>query len=242
MQRFFFDDEKIIENKFTVVGQKHNHIVKVLRMSVGEHAVFCDGRGTDFECELLSCDKQSAEFLVVKDYPNQTEPQLKITVFQCLPKGEKMDEMVKRSVQFGAFNIVPVLSKRCVSRPDNKTMQKKVERLNKIALSSAMQSMRGIVPRVEDAVDFKTALSMLNDFDNSYICYEDEHGFLVNEADFSGKTVAILIGPEGGIDESEIALAKEQGIKCVSLGKRILRTEDAAPFAIPIILFATNNL
>ncbi len=242
MQRFFFDDEKIIDGNFIVTGQKHNHIVKVLRMTVGEHAVFCDGSGTDFECELLSCDKQSAEFSVVKSYLNETEPQLKITVFQCLPKGEKMDEMVKRSVQFGAYSIVPVLSKRCVSRPDNKTMQKKVERLNKIALSSAMQSMRGIVPRVENAVDYKTALSMLKDFDNSYICYEDEHGFLVNQADFSGKSVAILIGPEGGIDNSEVELAKEQGIQCISLGKRILRTEDAAPFAIPIILSATNNL
>jgi len=242
MQRFFFDDEKITDNKFTVVGDKHNHIVKVLRMSVGEHAVFCDGQGTDFECELLSCDKQSAEFTVVKSYPNETEPKLRITVFQCLPKGEKMDDMVKRCVQFGAYSIVPVISKRCVSRPDAKTMQKKVDRLNKIALSSAMQSMRGIVPRVENAVDYKTALTMLKSFDNCYVCYEDEHGFSINDAELNGNTLAILIGPEGGIDESEVSLAKGQGINSVSLGRRILRTEDAAPFAIPIILSRTNNL
>ena len=242
MQRFFFDDEKIIDNKFTVIGDKHNHIVKVLRMSVGEHAVFCDGQGMDFECELVSCDKQKADFEVVKSYPNQTEPHIKITVFQCLPKGEKMDEMVKRSVQFGVYSVVPVLSKRCVSRPDSKTMQKKVDRLNKIALSSAMQSMRGIVPRVENAVDYKTAIKMLKDYDNGYVCYEDEKGFAINDADFDGKTLAILVGPEGGIDESEIELAKQSGIKSISLGRRILRTEDAAPFAIPIILSLTNNL
>ncbi len=242
MQRFFFDDEKITDNKFTVTGDKHNHIVKVLRMSVGEYAVFCDGQGIDFECQLLSCDKQIAIFEVIKSYPNQTEPQIKITVFQCLPKGEKMDEMVKRSVQFGVYSIVPVLSKRCVSRPDSKTMQKKVDRLNKIALSSAMQSMRGIIPRVESAVDYKTALSMLKDYDNSYICYEDEKGFAINDADLGGKTLAIVVGPEGGIDESEIELAKEFGVKSISLGRRILRTEDAAPFAIPIILSRTNNL
>lgn len=242
MQRFFFDDEKITENRFSVVGEKHNHIVKVLRMTVGEHAVFCDGQGNDYECELVSCDKQHAEFYIVNSFENNTEPNIKITIFQCLPKGEKMDEMVKRSVQFGANSIVPVLSKRCVSRPDAKTMQKKVDRLNKIALSSAMQSMRGIVPRVENAVDYKTALSMLKDYDNSFICYEDEHGFSINDADFKGNSLAILIGPEGGIDESEITLAKEQGIKSISLGRRILRTEDAAPFAIPIILSRTNNL
>ena len=242
MQRFFFDGENVTENKFTVVGEKHNHIVKVLRMSAGERAVFCDGQGTDYECELLSCDKQCAEFSVIDIYENKTEPQIKITVFQCLPKGEKMDDMVKRCVQFGTYSIVPVISKRCVSRPDAKTMKKKTERLNKIALSSAMQSMRGIIPHVESAVDYKTALSMLKAFDNSFVCYEDEHGFSINDADLSGDTLAILIGPEGGIDESEITLAKEQGIKSISLGKRILRTEDAAPFAIPIILSRTNNL
>ncbi len=242
MQRFFFDDEQIVDGEFTVVGEKHNHIVKVLRMTVGEHAVFCDGQGTDYECELLSCDKQSARFSVTDSFSNSTEPDVKITVFQCLPKGEKMDEMVKRCVQFGVHSIVPVLSKRCVARPDKKSMQKKTERLNKIARSSAMQSMRGIIPAVCDAIDYKTALSQLKAYDSFYICYEDEHGLVINDGAFCGKSVAILVGPEGGIDESEIALAKEQGVPCISLGRRILRTEDAAAFAIPIILSATNNL
>ncbi len=242
MQRFFFDDEVITDGQFTVVGEKHNHIVKVLRMTVGEKAVFCDGNKTDYECELLSCDKASAVFSVLSEYPNDTEPDIEITVFQCLPKGEKMDEMVKRSVQFGVHSVVPVLSRRCVARPDKKGLAKKVERLNKIARSSAMQSMRGIVPTVQDAVDYATALKMMENYDTAYICYEDEHGLVINKNAITGKKIAILVGPEGGIDESEAEAAKTAGIPCISLGKRILRTEDAAVFAIPIILSLTDNL
>lgn len=242
MQRFFFDDETVEGGAFTVVGEKHNHIVKVLRMAVGEKAVFCDGNMTDYLCELTSCDKSSAEFRVLSKEQNTTEPTVRITIFQCLTKGEKMDDMVKRCVQFGAYEIVPVLSRRCVARPDKKGAAKKVERLNKIARSSAMQSMRGIIPRVADTVDFGTALDMMKSYDSSYICYEDEHGLVINKSALKGSRIAILVGPEGGIDESEVAEASARGIGCMSLGRRILRTEDAAAFAIPIILSLTQNL
>ncbi len=242
MQRFFFDDEKIDGGKFSVVGEKYNHITRVLRMSVGERAVFCDGNMTDYECTLLSANKDCVVFEINRSYPTPTEPDYKITIFQCVPKGEKFDEMVKRSVQFGVYEIVPVISKRCVSRPDNKSAVKKVERLNKISCSSAMQSMRGIVPKVSEFVDFKTALSMMQDYDCRYICYEDEHGQVLDKQLLKGKNIALLIGPEGGIDESEVQLAKSLGIDCVSLGRRILRTEDAAVFSIPIILSLTDNL
>lgn len=242
MQRFFFDDEIIDNGTFTVTDDKHNHISRVLRMSVGEHAVFCDGNMTDFECELVSCTKDASTFRVVDSFENATEPSTQVTVFQCIPKGEKLDDMVKRCVQFGAYSIVPVLSKRCVVRLDKKGAAKKVDRLNKIARSSAMQSMRGIIPRVCDMVDFNTAVEMMKSFDTAYLCYEDEHGLVINKADLCGKNVALLIGPEGGIDPSEAEFAVNNGISCVSLGRRILRTEDAAAFAIPIILSLTDNL
>lgn len=242
MQRFFFDDEVIADGMFTVTDDKHNHISKVLRMSVGEHAVFCDGNMTDYECELVSCCKDGSEFRVVDSFSNATESDVHITVFQCLPKGDKMDEMVKRCVQFGVYEIIPVLSRRCVSRPDKKGIAKKVERLNKIARSSAMQSMRGVVPLVGDAVDFSAAIAMMKDYDTAYLCYEDEHKLVLNASALSGKRIALLVGPEGGIDKSEADYAKEQGIACISLGRRILRTEDAAAFTIPIILSLTDNL
>lgn len=242
MQRFFFDDEIISDGLFCVSDEKFNHIVRVLRMAVGEKAVFCDGNFNDFECELVSVDGKKANFKVLSEYRNETEPNVKITVFQCLPKGDKMDDMVKRCVQFGIFEIIPVLSKRCVSRPDNKSAQKKIERFNKIARSSAMQSMRGYIPKVKEMVDFKTAISMMKNYDTSFICYENEKDKLVNKLSLSSENIAFLIGPEGGLEEAEVEYAKKSGIESISLGKRILRTEDAAPFLIPILLSYTDNL
>ena len=241
MQRFFFDNEQIIDNKFSVGGEKFNHIIRSLRMSVGETAVFCDGE-FDCECTLLSLDSSCAFFKITDRYINNTEPKLKITVFQCLTKGDKMDDMVKRCVQFGVHKIIPVLSRRCVSRPDGKAASKKTERLNKIARSSAMQSMRGYIPQVAELVDFETALKQMSGFEHRFICYENEHGRLPEIPPPGAGEIAFLIGPEGGLDDAEVLLASKIGIECVSLGRRILRTEDAAAFLIPILLFNTDNL
>ena len=241
MQRFFFTDEVISDCSFIVTGDKADHISKVLRMSVGEKAVFCDGR-FDSVCRITAVSKSSVCFEIESTVENDTEPNVDITVYQCLPKGEKMDEMVKRCVQFGATKIVPVLSRRCVSRPDRKSFGKKVERWNKIALSSAMQSMRGRVPRVEEIIDYAQAIERMKSYGRAFVCYELENRNSL-EGGFSGvKDVAFLIGPEGGLDEAEALFAEQSGVQCVSLGKRILRTEDAAAFLIPIILYASGDL
>lgn len=241
MQRFFLDGERIDDGKFTVSGEKFNHICNSLRMSVGDTAVFCDGEFTDYRCKLLSVQAGSAVFSVLSSARNETEPKIKITVFQCLPKGDKMDDMVKRCVQFGVYRIVPVISSRCISRPDKKTLSKKTERLNKISRSSAMQSMRGCIPRVENAVDFSTAIERLCEYPTRFICYEQERTRKITRDMLHGD-IAFLIGPEGGISPEEMELAARRGIDGVSLGGRILRTEDAASFLLPILLSMTDNL
>ena len=242
MQRFFFDDEKIDLNRFSVSGEKYNHIIRSLRISVGEKVVFCDGNFYDYECELVSYDTENAYFEIQKKYVNCTEPELRITVFQCLPKGDKMDEMVKRCVQFGVHTIVPVLSRRCVSRPEHKSSVKKIERLNKIARASAMQSMRGYIPQVSEIIGFEQAVEQMKGFPNSFICYENEMNNYFKIPDQKNGDIAFLIGPEGGLDNSEVEYAVNNDVPCVSLGKRILRTEDAASFLIPILLYNTKNL
>ncbi len=242
MQRFFFDDENIIDDIFEVGGEKYNHIVRSLRMSVGEKILFCDGNYYDYDCEIIDINNECVKLKVINKYFNKTESKLKITVFQCLPKGDKMDDMVKRCVQFGAYEIIPVLSKRCVSRPDSKSMSKKIERLNKIARSSAMQSMRGYIPVVKPILDFKTAIQVMKEYSSAFICYEGENTNNILRSDMIGSNVAFLVGPEGGLDIDEVNIALNSGIKCVSLGRRILRTEDAAAFFIPIILSVSGNL
>lgn len=242
MQRFFFDEEQIVDRKFSVYGEKYNHICKSLRMSVGERAVFCDGNFWDYECKLIALDSDSVQFEVIDSYKNKTEADLRITVYQCLAKGDKMDDMVKRCVQFGVYKIVPVLSNRCVSRPDTKSVSKKIQRLNKIARSSAMQSMRGYIPEVCDMINFEQAVSQMMKFSSAFICYEDEHVRVLDKSVVTGDDIAFLIGPEGGLDKSEIDFALNQGIPSLSLGRRILRTEDAAAFLIPMLLLLSNNL
>lgn len=242
MQRFFFEDEQISDGRFSVAGEKFNHIVRSLRMTPGERAVFCDGEHWDYECELLSADAGKACFKVINKYENKTEPGLRITVFQCLPKGEKMEEMVKRCVQFGVYRIIPVLSRRCVSRPDGKSAAKRIDRLNKVSRSSAMQSMRGIVPKVESIIDFKDAIEQMKGFSNSFICYENEEQRVFDIPPNESCEAAFMVGPEGGFDEAEIEYANANKIPCVTLGRRILRTEDAAAFLIPILLYNTGNI
>lgn len=242
MQRFFFSGESITDSLFSVDGEKYNHIIRSLRMTVGEKAIFSDGDYYDYECEIIEITSDMAIFRVLDKYKNRTESDIKITVFQCLPKGDKLDDLTKRCVQFGAYEIIPVLSKRCVSRPDTKSAGKKIERLNKIALSSAMQSMRGYIPTVQPMIDFKTAILKMKEYSSSYICYEDEHDNIISKNDIIGDNIAFLIGPEGGLDKDEVDFAVSNGIKCISLGRRILRTEDAAPFFIPILLSLTDNL
>lgn len=242
MQRFFFDDEIIENNMFSVNGEKYNHIIRSLRLGVGENVVFCDGKFYDYECKLIAYDDRHASFEIVQKYLNRTEPELRITVYQCLAKGDKLDDMVKRCVQFGVHKIVPVLSKRCVSRPDSKSAAKKTERLNKIARSSAMQSMRGYIPRVSDIIDYEQAIAQMKRYQTSFVCYENENYKSIIIPGHKKDEVAFLIGPEGGLDESEVEYAKKNGIPCVTLGKRILRTEDAASFIIPILLYNIENL
>lgn len=242
MQRFFFDNESISESVFSVTDEKFKHIVKVLRMNIGEKAVFCDGDYFDYLCELIEIRSDSAIFKVLDKYKNTTESDVRITVFQCLPKGDKLDDMIKRCVQFGAYEVVPVLSKRCVSRPDSKSTGKKVERLNKIALSSAMQSMRGYIPKVKPLIDFKSAVNDMKNYSTSFICYEDERNNVISASKVVGNEIAFLVGPEGGFDKEEVDYAIANGITSISLGRRILRTEDAAAFFIPILLSITDNL
>ena len=242
MQRFFFDDEIIVDGFFEISGEKYNHLIRVIRLSVGEKVIFCDGNFNDFICQLVFADQKTAKLEIIESFKNQTEPEVKITVFQCVPKGEKMDDLIKRCVQFGAYEIVPVISKRCVSRPDKKSSVKKIERYNKIARSSAMQSMRGYIPKVTDFVDFNKALDMMQDYESKFICYENEKQNMINSASLSTNSIAFIIGPEGGLEQYEVDIAAEKGISVISLGRRILRTEDAATFLIPILLFDTNNL
>lgn len=244
MPRFF---SETIGRSPVIEGSDAAHIAGALRMRPGERLTVCDLKGTDYLCEILTADRSRVELAVLETTPTKSEPGLAVTLYQCIPKGDKLDGVVQKAVELGVSRIVPVLSSRCVSRPDEKAMGKKVDRWQKIAREAAGQSGRGILPAVGPAVTFKACATELADYDLSLFFYE-EGGDPLREAVArtalppSGGTAAVLIGPEGGFAPEEAALADGAGARTVTLGPRILRTETAPIAALTALMLLTGNL
>ena len=239
MPRFFkeyFKDAPFID------GDDARHIIRSLRMRVGETLTVCDTMGTDYLCEIAEMDDETVRLNLLEETENRTEPTVKVTLFQCNPKGDKLDMVVQKAVELGISEIVPVLSEHCVSRPDGKSAGKKRERMQKIADEAAKQSGRGKLPSIGEFISFKECCKRLNDFDKSILFYELGGKPIVEIVNEDIKSIAIVIGPEGGFSKAEVESAKENGADIATLGARILRTETAPLAAITAIMLLTNNL
>jgi 16S rRNA (uracil1498-N3)-methyltransferase len=219
-----------------LTGDDARHAAGSLRLRAGESVTLCDGQGTDYSCICTDIRAGEVQLKVVESLPSQGEPPCEIVLYQCLPKGDKMDEIVQKSVELGATRIVPVLSERCVSRPDGAALKKKTARWNQIAREAAMQSGRGRIPPVEDCIAFEEALRRMSAFRCPILLYEAEHELSLSNLDLRGGC-ALLVGPEGGISPAEAQSASSMDISAVTLGPRILRTETAGPAAIAIVTF-----
>ena len=230
MANFYIDKSDITENIATITGEEAQHISRVLRMKKGDEVTLCDGEGNFYEAVLEEFSEKTVTAGIRSSRKAETEPETKITIFQGVPKNPKLETIVQKATEIGVVRIVPVNTVRAVAKLDKSA---KVDRLRKIAKEAAKQSKRGIIPYVNDAVSFKEAVKMASEADLALIPYEEEREVSLKKA-LSGKkpkTVAVMIGPEGGFDKDEINLAKENGITSVTLGKRILRTE-TAPLAV----------
>lgn len=240
MPRFFCDN--IINNKPVISGEDAKHISKVLRMRVGDVLTINDMQGFDYECEIEDIS-DIVSLNVVSKKKNQTEPTVKITLFQCLPKGDKLDFIIQKAVELGAYRIVPVTSKFCVAKADSEGFSKKLQRLNKIALEAAKQSGRGIIPEVLNILTFKEAVEIAKaECKRSLICYEGGGERIFDAVSVDDEQVFIFVGSEGGFSEEEIKLAAENGIIPVTLGKLILRCETAPIASITLVLNKTLNM
>ncbi|MBR6452443.1 MAG: 16S rRNA (uracil(1498)-N(3))-methyltransferase [Lachnospiraceae bacterium] len=233
MFRFFAQKEQIEDGCVCITGEDVNHIRNVLRLKAGEAAevVFAD-RGEVYLCKLRSSARDRVIFEVKERVEDDAELPVKITLFQGLPKGDKMEWIIQKAVELGVFSIVPVSTKYTVVKVDPKKVQHKTERWNAIALAAAKQAKRTIIPAVSSPVSFPEALQMMKELDVALIAYElDEGGMDRTRECLSrirpGDSVGILIGPEGGFDVKEAEDAGKEGILQITLGKRILRTETA---------------
>lgn len=239
MTWFFIDD--ICSQNFTITGDDAIHIEKSLRMKVGEKITLCDPYKTQYLCEIFNIRPKEVDVKILEKKPCNNEPNIKVTLFQALPKGDKFDHVIQKTVELGACQIVPVMTSRCVSRPNEKAMEKKLVRLQKIAKQAAQQSRRGIIPIISPLQSLKNAAKMSNEYDCQILFYEGGGKPLSSILPTNCKSVCIFIGPEGGFSEEEVALLCENGCTTATLGKRILRTETAPLAAISAIMYATGN-
>ena len=240
MPRFFTNE--INEDNIIITGSDANHIGRSLRMKKGEEITVCCN-GIDYNCVINSITPDTIYLDLVSKNICASEPSVNVTLFQAVPKMDKLEYIIQKSVELGVSKIVPVLTRRCVSRPDEKDFSKKLPRLQKIAEQAAKQSGRGIIPEVMPVVDYKKALSMMSELDRTVILYEEQGGISFRDVDFNDvKTIGLVVGSEGGFDPEETNSAVEAGAVRVWLGKRILRCETAPVTAISILMFLTNNM
>lgn len=245
MYRFFVEPEQIGETSISITGKDVNHIKNVLRMRIGETVLVSDGSDREYICRVsqLNEDEVVAD---IEDINGQTrELPIKVTLFQALPKGDKMETVIQKMIELGAYEIVPMSTKRCVVKLDDKKAANKTKRWNAIAESAAKQSKRGIVPQVSQPVTYKQALEIAKDMDVLLIPYEEaenmEHTRQVISEIQPGMRVGILIGCEGGFAKEEVELAKACGAKEITLGKRILRTETAGMALMSVLMYLTEE-
>ncbi len=237
MHRFFADPAAFLNGRVEITGPDAVHITSVLRLCAGDCVTVCDGAQNDYVCEIVSAGR-SAVLLSVKEVRRaDAEPETAVTLYQGLPKSDKMDGIVKRCVELGVCRIVPVDTRRVVARP--KDGQKKCMRWQKIAHEAAKQCGRGILPEVSGILPFEQAVLDAEGCDLKLFPYEEDRAHSLKPVllQKTPKTAAVFIGPEGGFDPKEAEFAKNHGWSLVSLGPRILRTETAGAAVLSVLLY-----
>lgn len=241
MYRFFVSPEAILENKVQITGDDVNHIKNVLRMGPGEQVVVSCGRGMDYYCVICEVKEQMVLLDIQEERPAVTELPVRITLFQALPKKDKMEFVIQKAIELGAAEIVPVQTRRCIVKLDAKKEAKKLQRWKTIAESAAKQSGRALVPEIHSVMTFREALTYGEKMETVMIPYElceDMAGSVaVMQKAAAGEMIGIFIGPEGGFERSEVEEAMAAGAVPISLGKRILRTETAGLAALSVLMF-----
>ena len=223
MPRFFTSavqfDEAASVGSAVIDGEDGRHIARSLRMHTGDALTLSDGAGTDYTGEIESITGDTVMVRLTDKFKNRSEPALRVTLYPGMPKADKLELITQKAVELGVTKIVPVLTSRSVSRPDAKSVSKKQERLQRIALEAAKQSGRGIIPEIGKMTDLESALRTA-----------------------PGKKILFYEGPEGGFDAAEVQLAKQYGAASATLGPRILRTETAPLAALSVLMYITGNM
>ena len=242
MVRFFVAPEEILGDTITLTGENAQH-AKVLRLKVNEEVLVCDGEGREAVCVIREVSSGQLTLDVTELRQCQSEAAVQVSVYMAFPKGDKLEHVIQKATELGAYEIVGFPSSRCVSRPDEKSLKKKVERWQKIAASAAEQSGRGRIPVVRTVGSYAEALNQAAMADKALMFYENEQAVTLRMALKAGeyRTVSLLTGPEGGLEEKEVQQARDAGMQVCTLGKRILRCETAPLCALSAVMYASGE-
>ena len=239
MTRFFVSPEELGSDNIQLVGENASH-AKVLRLKTGEQVLVCDGEGKECLCTVVD---SAWNLEVLERRESVSEPGVQVSVYMAFPKADKLEHVIQKATELGVYEIVAFPSARCVSKPDEKSLKKKLERWQKIAASAAEQSGRGRIPQVVILPSFAEALKRGTQTDLPMMFYENEQATTLHMALNAGewKSAALLTGPEGGLEEKEVKQAVEAGWKVCTLGKRILRCETAPLCALSAVMYAAGE-
>lgn len=246
MSKFFVPRENIGGESIIIRGGDAAHISRVLRMTTGDGLTLCDGRGIDYETVIDKISPDEVECKIISEKKSSSEPNISVTLVQGLPKASKMDYIIQKTTELGISRIIPCSLARCVVKLENKKAEeKKTERWRKIAAEAAKQSGRGIIPEVTMPKTLDAVLDELKAFDIVFVPYECERENTLKSVLTScenPKNAAFIIGPEGGFDIAETEKIRAAGIKTVTLGRRILRTETAGEAVLSMLMYEIGDI
>jgi len=245
LPRFFVAPEQVQGDNIIVTGPEAHHITRVLRLGAGDIITLLDGRGNLYECRIHQKEGNSVICRVLRREQAGGEPPLRVVLVQGIAKGERMDVVIQKGTELGAAAFWPVHCRRSVVRLDVKKGAARLERWQRIAAEAAKQCRRARVPEVMEPLDFATALDLLPPTALVLVPWEEAAGRTLKEEMHSGSRpdeVYVIIGPEGGLERTEVEAACRRGGVPVTLGPRILRTETAGPAAITMILYHWGDL
>ena len=251
MPKFFVKEEQIQENQIIILGQDVNHIKKVLRAKIGDELQICNSQnGENFLCEIDNLEEEKIICQIKEKIQEQVESNIEVTIFQGLPKADKMEYIIQKTVELGVYDITPVEMKRCVVKLNEKDKSKKIERWQKISEVAAKQCGRDIIPQINNIINIKNICNLIQEYDMVLVAYENEEKNTLKEQlenikkqnnSKSKVKIGIIIGPEGGLEEKDVETLKENGAKVITLGRRILRTETVALNVLSIIMYELEN-
>lgn len=243
MPKFFIKTNQINNSEIKIIGEDVKHIAQVLRAKIGEKLTLCNVENNLNYTTTITKINQDYILCNIEDCNKSfVESSVEVTIFQGLPKADKMEYIIQKNIELGAKQITPITMSRCVVKLDEKTASKKIERWQKIAESAAKQSGRECIPTVAKPINVLELCEEIKDFDLVLLAYENEENITLKQElkkykNNNGLKIGVIIGPEGGIDKSEVEMLTRAGAKIITLGKRILRTETASVAIMSNIIY-----